>query len=399
MRGRRLVNPLHEVQIFSSMPVGIRSETSKGSSNLKRQRRRRNKVSKRVEQESVAANVMVAIEKALGDYNDDFGSSTESTTGSVVESEIESESQENVSTTAEEQFAKLIKQAEKDATSKSMSGPVTRSMAKSKELAGGVRCDGSVLHYSSSSSSGESSPSTKSGPRSITKVVSVMMADVNDDEQSSNSQQNQQLLEERIASLQEQLKKRDEEMSQLMEQIKGLQAQGKQKVYAFPGGSLESPKFTEGNGHFFTDPIGSNMSPILMAMIDEMVKKQVKKAKEKDDEGFRMITKPYPAWVDTVPFPPGFSQPDFKMFGGTGDPRQHIAHFLSRCGPIAQNEALCLQLFVQSLEGSAFTWYSNLPEGSIPSWDYMVKEFLRQFCNTQRRVENQSQISLQGGEL
>ncbi|KAH7838175.1 hypothetical protein Vadar_022912 [Vaccinium darrowii] len=113
------------------------------------------------------------------------------------------------------------------------------------------------------------------------------------------------------------------------------------------------------------------------------MKKQVKKAKEKDNEGFRMITKPYPAWVDTVSFPPGFSHPDFKMFGGTGDPRHHIAHLLSWCGPIAQNEALCLQLFVQSLEGSAFTWYSNLPKGSIPSWDLMVKEFLRQFCNIQ----------------
>ena len=51
-----------------------------------------------MEQESVAANVMVAIEKALGDYNDDFGSSTESTAGSVVESKVESESQEDVST-------------------------------------------------------------------------------------------------------------------------------------------------------------------------------------------------------------------------------------------------------------------------------------------------------------
>ncbi|KAH7863544.1 hypothetical protein Vadar_018896 [Vaccinium darrowii] len=283
MRSRRLMNPIHEVQIFASMPVGIRSKTSKESSNLKRQRRRRNKASKKVEQESVEANVMVAIEKALGDYNDD---STESTTGSLVESEVESEFQENVSTTVEEQFAKLIKQAEKYATSISMSGSVTRSMAKSKESVGGVRRDGSVLLYSSSSSSGESSSSSKSDPRSVTKAVSVMMEDVNDDDQSSNSRQNQQLLEE-IASLQEQLKKRDKEMSQLMEQIKGLQTQGKQKVYASPGGSFESPKFTEGNGHFFTS---SNMNPMLMAMIDAMVKKQVKKAKEKDDEALRAQT-------------------------------------------------------------------------------------------------------------
>nr|QHR87556.1 hypothetical protein Q903MT_gene1567 [Picea sitchensis] len=38
-----------------------------------------------------------------------------------------------------------------------------------------------------------------------------------------------------------------------------------------------------------------------------------------------MITKPYPAWIDSVPYTPGFSQPDFKMFDGTGDPHPHLA--------------------------------------------------------------------------
>ncbi|KAH7851388.1 hypothetical protein Vadar_010853 [Vaccinium darrowii] len=318
---------IHEAQTFSSMPVGIRSKTPNKSSNLKRQRWRRNKAPKKVEQESVTTNVMVAIEKALGDYNDDFEPSTESTTGSLVESElnsseVESESQRNVSTNTEEQFVELIK-------------------------------TGREICYLNIYASGELSSSTKSEPRSVTKVVSVMMADVNDEEQSLNSQQNQQLLEEKVASLQEQLKKRDKEMS--MEQIKGLLAQGKQKHMHPQEDHLNHRKqcLLGGNGHFFVDPTNGNMNPILMAVIDDMVKNQVKRAKEKDDEGFQMITKPCSAWVDTVPFPPGM-----------GDPRHHIAHFLSRCGPIAQNEALCLQLFVQSLEGSAFTWYSNLPEAA-----------------------------------
>ena len=65
------------------------------------------------------------------------------------------------------------------------------------------------------------------------------------------------------------------------------------------------------------------------------------------------------------------------MFDGTGDPRYRVAHFLSRYGPIAQNEALCLQLFVQSLEGFAFTLYANLLEGSVLNWDCTMKEFLK----------------------
>jgi hypothetical protein len=39
--------------------------------------------------------------------------------------------------------------------------------------------------------------------------------------------------------------------------------------------------------------------------------------------------KPYPEWNDDVPFPPGYHQPKFVVFDGTGDPHQHMAHFLS----------------------------------------------------------------------
>lgn len=107
VRNAESIIKIHEAQIFSPMPVGIRPKTPNTSSNLKKQRQRRNEAPKKVEQEFVAANVMVAIKKALGNHNDDFESSTESTTGSLVElelnsSEIESESQRNVSTTTED---------------------------------------------------------------------------------------------------------------------------------------------------------------------------------------------------------------------------------------------------------------------------------------------------------
>ena len=119
--------------------------------------------------------------------------------------------------------------------------------------------------------------------------------------------------------------------------------------------------------------------------MNQLVKKKVKEAKEKEEDN-RTITKPYPAWIDSVPYTPGFSQPDFKMFDGTGDPHQHLTHFLSRCEPVAQNGALCLRLFVQSLEGPAFTWYAHLSEESIPTWEARVSEFRKQFSNTQRGV-------------
>ncbi|CAL5430658.1 unnamed protein product [Camellia sinensis] len=226
--------------------------------------------------------------------------------------------------------------------------------------------------------------------------VAVMMTAVQKEGENSQVQQDQGL-KEKVVALQEQLERREWEMAAMLEQMQQLQAQmigpgsaPKQMAQFVVGTSvgIQSTLAPGGNGPCYSNRTSGGMNPMLMAMIDDMVRRQVKKVKEKDDENFRIITKPYPAWVDAVPFPSSFSQPNFKMFDETRDPRQHVAHFLSRCGPIAQNEALCLQLFVQSLESSAFTWYANLPEGSILNWDSMVKEFLKQFCNTQRRRFN-----------
>ncbi|KAG5529106.1 hypothetical protein RHGRI_029691 [Rhododendron griersonianum] len=69
---------------------------------------------------------MGAIEKALGSYNDDLEYSTESSELELNSSDGERDS---VSITTEEQFAKLVEQAKRTATSKPMPGTVTRSMA------------------------------------------------------------------------------------------------------------------------------------------------------------------------------------------------------------------------------------------------------------------------------
>lgn len=109
----------------------------------------------------------------------------------------------------------------------------------------------------------------------------------------------------------------------------------------------------------------------------------------KENDTIPTVTKPYPTWVESVSVPSKFRMPQFRMFNGTGNPTQH-AHYISRCEPViiypsAVRDGMLLQLFVQSLEEAAFTWYSSLPEGSTVKWQAMKQEFLRQFCNTQRR--------------
>ncbi|CAL2227449.1 unnamed protein product [Prunus armeniaca] len=101
-------------------------------------------------------------------------------------------------------------------------------------------------------------------------------------------------------------------------------------------------------------------------------------------QGYR---KPFPSHYDAIPFPKGYQRPIFDKFDGvSSSPHEHLAHFYSACGETSQSDALLVRQFVQSLKGSAFTWYTQLPPGSILTWDDMQKAFLAQFVSSKKKV-------------
>ena len=100
-----------------------------------------------------------------------------------------------------------------------------------------------------------------------------------------------------------------------------------------------------------------------------MITEMLNEYKEQETVSTYIIGKPFPPRVEATPFPPKFVYPHFNTFNGTMWPKQHIAHFESQCGAIAQQGDLLLKLFVQSLDSAAFTWYSNLKPNSISDWD------------------------------
>lgn len=108
-----------------------------------------------------------------------------------------------------------------------------------------------------------------------------------------------------------------------------------------------------------------------------MMIKMLNEYKEQETVSTYITRKPYPLHVDAAPFSPKFVQPHFNTFNETAYLKQHIAHFESRCGAIAQQGDLLLKLFVQSLDGAAFTWYLNLKSNSISYWDSMKRAFVQ----------------------
>lgn len=87
--------------------------------------------------------------------------------------------------------------------------------------------------------------------------------------------------------------------------------------------------------------------------------------------------KPYPTWIGSVPFPPGYVMPQFCMFNAFGNPEQDLAHFLSRCGETSKNGALCLRQFNHSKELSWF-YQTRLFHSWLEEWNKVkaVKELI-----------------------
>ncbi|XP_021802077.1 uncharacterized protein LOC110746171 [Prunus avium] len=99
--------------------------------------------------------------------------------------------------------------------------------------------------------------------------------------------------------------------------------------------------------------------------------------------------KPYPAYIDQIPLPPGFKVPNFTLFNGE-DPHassvEHRGRFSVQCKAIENNPLLKLRLFGNSLSGQAFTWYTSLPANSVQTWEQMESVFHDYYFRIQPEV-------------
>ncbi|XP_034222874.1 uncharacterized protein LOC117633260 [Prunus dulcis] len=125
---------------------------------------------------------------------------------------------------------------------------------------------------------------------------------------------------------------------------------------------------------------GQNLPPVnalndigaLQRMIREIMEPEARRGERPT------YRKPYPAYIDQIPLPPGFKVPNFTLFNGE-DPHassvEHIGRFSVQCIAIENNPLLKLRLFGNSLSGQAFTWYTSLPANSVQTWEQMENVF------------------------
>jgi hypothetical protein len=97
----------------------------------------------------------------------------------------------------------------------------------------------------------------------------------------------------------------------------------------------------------------------------------------------RSYQKPYPEYFDTIPYPWGFQVLDLAKF--TGDDAkttyEHIGQFLVKVNDVGITDVHKIRMFLLSLTGVAFNWFTSLPPNSIDSWVRLEQKFHDYFYN------------------
>ncbi|XP_020576144.1 uncharacterized protein LOC110021822 [Phalaenopsis equestris] len=121
--------------------------------------------------------------------------------------------------------------------------------------------------------------------------------------------------------------------------------------------------------------------------IKQIVEQQVREAMSQSKGGASILKgRPYPEEFDAVQYPKGFVLPSFKTFDGTGNPRQHVAHFRASCCNAGGSDALLCRQFVISLLGVAFDWYAELPNNSVKTFAELENLFVKRFAGPQHHI-------------
>jgi hypothetical protein len=97
----------------------------------------------------------------------------------------------------------------------------------------------------------------------------------------------------------------------------------------------------------------------------------------------RSYQKPYLEYFDMIPYPWGFRVLDLAGFMGdvAKTTYEHIGQFLTQVNDVGTTDMHKIRMFLLSLTGASFNWFTSLPANSIDSWVCLEQKFHDYFYN------------------
>ncbi|KAL2230582.1 UNVERIFIED_CONTAM: Retrovirus-related Pol polyprotein from transposon [Sesamum indicum] len=89
---------------------------------------------------------------------------------------------------------------------------------------------------------------------------------------------------------------------------------------------------------------------------------------------------------------PGFRVPDLRRYNGMRDPQEHVAAFEMVMNLYGQSTPIMAKLFATTLTGKAQEWFTNLPRGSIESYEQLVQKFNFHFASKKKQKRSATHL-------
>ncbi|CAH9090598.1 unnamed protein product [Cuscuta epithymum] len=108
-------------------------------------------------------------------------------------------------------------------------------------------------------------------------------------------------------------------------------------------------------------------------------------ADRRDEPVIQIRTRtPFSARVLSAPIPEKYKGNPIKPYDGRTDPQEHFTRYQNNMMMTNASEEYMCRWFLSTLEGPAYDWFNNLPEGSIDSWQDLAQRFLTHFAGRKR---------------
>ena len=96
---------------------------------------------------------------------------------------------------------------------------------------------------------------------------------------------------------------------------------------------------------------------------------------------------PHPLRILNKPYLDRYEPQTFAQYEGRkGNAIEHMSKFIDTLGPYATDEDLCLWEFSKFQCDQAYTWYTSLKPGSIPTSDDMVEVFCSKYFQWEESI-------------
>ncbi|XP_020235536.1 uncharacterized protein LOC109815278 [Cajanus cajan] len=89
---------------------------------------------------------------------------------------------------------------------------------------------------------------------------------------------------------------------------------------------------------------------------------------------------PFVDGIMEPPLPRGWKPLHLHRYDGTTDPDEHIDSYTTQVNLYTNSDGILCRVFPISLKGAALHWYTQLPAGSIDSFNTLVRRFLAQYA-------------------